>query len=138
DPAKGGIDYQMQGEYAGPFGTAKLGAQVIARGDGNFDIVFFPGGLPGDGWDAKTKHRAIAKYEPKPELAATIAVVTSKDGWSGTIILSKTNLLRGKSPKGEEFEILKVERQSKTLGAKPPTGAIVLFDESKKLDEWTN
>ncbi len=50
DPAKAGADYQVQGEYVGegsPGGEkTKLGAQVVALGDGKFRLVGFIGGLP--------------------------------------------------------------------------------------------
>src|SRR4051812_23930242 len=53
------------------------------------------------------------------------------DGWTAT--------LAGKSFKGrkegESFELQHVTRVSPTLGAKPPKGAIVLFD-GHNLDAW--
>jgi hypothetical protein len=138
DPEVAGIDYRIQGEYAGTLGTEKFAAQVIARGDGAFDIVLLPGGLPGEGWDGKTRFKAAAKLRPE-KTPRPVVDVTSKDGWTGTIILlPKGANFVGKTAKGEEFMLARVDRQSKTLGAAPPKGAIVLFDNNKKLDEWQN
>ncbi|HBJ33185.1 MAG TPA: hypothetical protein DDZ51_00170, partial [Planctomycetaceae bacterium] len=46
-------DFLVQGEYAG---NAKA-MQVIARGDGDFEIVVYEGGLPGAGWDKQPPRR---------------------------------------------------------------------------------
>ncbi len=43
DPAEAGVDYAIQGEYAGE----GSGAQVIALGDGKFRVVGWDNGLPG-------------------------------------------------------------------------------------------
>jgi len=57
DPAeaKKDPDFLVQGEYLGEGvkndgENVKIGAQVIALGKGEFSIVFFKGGLPGEGW----------------------------------------------------------------------------------------
>ncbi|QDT52625.1 Cytochrome c [Caulifigura coniformis] len=44
-------DYALQGEYE----TERLGVQVVAQGDGEFQIVRFTGGLPGAGWNGKER-----------------------------------------------------------------------------------
>ncbi|MDH3583317.1 MAG: DUF1080 domain-containing protein [Phycisphaerae bacterium] len=84
-------DFLLQGEYRGK-GNA---AQVIALGQGRFQVMRFAGGLPGDGWDGRP---------PAAQLADAEAV-------------------------GRAVSAMKrIERKSSTLGAKPPTGATVLFD----------
>ncbi|MFO1065471.1 MAG: DUF1080 domain-containing protein [Pirellulales bacterium] len=45
--AQANADFAVQGEYAG----SNFGLQVIARGGGDFEIVTYAGGLPGEGWD---------------------------------------------------------------------------------------
>ncbi len=118
-------DFEIQGEYAGAAGDKKFGAQVIAYGDGKYDAVLFPGGLPGSGSDGKTK--IALKGETKDGV-----VQLQGDKWTATI--SKGVL----SAKGEAtLELKKVYRVSPTMGAKPPEGAVVLFDGSN-VDGWEN
>lgn len=118
DPGEAGPDFPVQGEYEGWGGTEKWGAQVVALGEGRFDIYFLSGGLPGAGWDRKTRARVPAQREGE-------RVVFSAEGWNGYV---DAGTISARSPNGAEVTLRKVERKSPTLGEKPPPGAIVLFD----------
>jgi hypothetical protein len=142
------VDFKIQGEYAGEH----TGAQVIALGKGTFQAVIFPGGLPGAGWDGKNKSLMAGKldvekatFEPakgtrkylaqKPEeFSATskFPPVGQKD-YTGT---ADGSTLKIQTDDGKAIELKKTTRESDTMGAKPPSGAIVLFDGTNK-DAWT-
>ncbi len=118
-------DFALQGEYSGTIteddGDLKLGVQVIALGDGKFQAVGYPGGLPGDGWNKKDKIKADG---------------TAKDGVAKFkcdkgIAMLKDGVLTITSPDRKELgKLKKVTRKSPTLGKKVPEGAVVLFDGS--------
>jgi hypothetical protein len=121
-------DFKIQGEYAGEVpGKGKYAAQVVALGGGTFDVWFLAGGLPGAGWDGKTRTRVAA---------ATAAGKVSFSGelGSGTIAAGR---LSGKTASGDDYTLERTERRSPTLGAKPPAGAVILFDGTSP-EEWDN
>lgn len=144
-------DFRIQGEYVGEVqGGGKLGAQVIALGGGAFQAVLYPGGLPGDGWDganrtllegqldgarasfktAEGKRKYLAG--PAGEFSATLKF--PPDGHKAGAAEIEGEAMKGKLD-GKDFSLKKTVRQSPTLGAKPPAGAIVLFDGTH-TDEW--
>ena len=126
DAKSAGPDFQVQGEYVGTIGKAtKTGAQVIALGDGKFAAVLYAKGLPGVGWDGKTKVRL------KGTTGNGKTTFTGKN-FRGTIAGGK---FTGTAEEDVKFQLKKVTRKSPTLGAKPPTGAIVLFDGSN-VRQW--
>lgn len=129
DPAKVDADFAFQGEYAGIIGDdkAKYGVQVIAKGGGKFRAVGLPGGLPGDGWNYPVK------LEVDGELKDGVLEFGNKDGKG---VLKGNGLITLFDSDGNQVgEANRVERESSTLGAKPPEGAIVLFD-GKSADQF--
>ena len=119
DPAKVDADYAFQGEYAGVLaGQYDVGSQVIALGDGKFRLVLFPGGLPGAGYAGAAEKREYDGARDGDTVTFT-GGTTSKSITGGKLIFSRD---------GQEFSIDRTIRKSPTLGAKPPEGAVVLFD----------
>jgi hypothetical protein len=151
DAKEAGPDFVVQGEYEGTAGSAKVGAQVIALGQGKFQAVVLAGGLPGAGWDGKSKillqgettasRTNFVPAEGKRKYlaggAADFSAVStfpppSQKPYTGAIA---DGVFSGKTDDGQPLKLTKVERKSPTLGAKAPDGAVVLFDGTK-ADEW--
>jgi len=125
DMAEAGPDFLVQGEYVGNIrteeGPQRWGAQVIALGDGKFDLVGYLGGLPGDGWDGSEKPTASGQTTGDQTRFAT------PENGAGAVV--QDGVLTVYDPEGNALGTLKkVERKSPTLDAKPPAGAVVLFD----------
>lgn len=120
--AQADADFAIQGEYSGLLDGKKTGVQLLALGKGKFDAVLYNGGLPGDGWagDKKQIIRGSAA-------TADGSVKITLSGKTGSVEKGKLSL--GNST------LDRVERTSPTLGAKPPAGALVLFDGSG-TDAW--
>lgn len=58
-------DFSVQGEYVG----SSRSMQVIALGEGDFDVVVYPGGLPGAGWNRTDPQRLQLDADEVLELA---------------------------------------------------------------------
>jgi hypothetical protein len=133
DPAKAGPDYAVQGEYAGNLqwngAPTKIGAQVIALGDGKFDAVLYSGGLPGDGWKrGDFREKAGGKTEGD-------ATNFKSEKWTAKLAGGALSVI---GSGGDSLgSLAKVERKSPTLGEKPPAGATVLFDGAN-ADQFKN
>jgi hypothetical protein len=125
DEAMADPDFSIQGEYLGagrlPDGSeGKVGAQVIAQGEGKFRVAVYKGGLPGDGWK-----RGDQRYFLDGQREADATQLKGNE-LVGKIADKKLTLsdADGKN----KAELARVERKSPTLGAKPPQNAVVLFD----------
>lgn len=147
------VDFKIQGEYKGatPEGE-QLGCQVIALGQGSFQAVLLPGGLPGDGWDGKRKLLLAGKLEGDQAVftpaegnrkylapSADEFSATSKfppEGQKDATATVRDGVLNGRISDKQEFQLQRIERRSPTLGMKPPENAVVLFDGSN-TKEWT-
>ena len=132
DPAKTDADFPFQGEYEGTVTydgqAAAFGAQVIALGDGKFDVVAYPGGLPGDGWTPpdKIKGTGVRKGEGDDAVVKVEAFDMGGNRRTGEI---RDGALVVLSDSGSELARLpKAKRSSATLGQKPPEGAILIYD----------
>lgn len=133
DPSKVDADFAVQGEYLGDAaledGKAKSGAQVIARGNGTFHAVFYPGGLPGEGW---TKGQTKIESDGRTENGVT---TFATPGFTARI---QNGVLQMATADGKVLgELQHILRESPTLGLKPPEGAVVLFDGTN-TDQFEN
>jgi hypothetical protein len=124
-------DFKIQGEYLleGKGGQKGMGIQVIARGDGKFDAVAYKRGLPGAGWEGKwnsvTQGKGARSEGSGPVKFESSDLKGEVDG--NKFVLEGTS--------GKPLELTRVNRESPTLGMKPPKGAVILFGEGSNLFE---
>jgi len=128
-------DFHVQGEYRGELviGDQKLttGIQVIALGEGKFIAAVFEGGLPG-----QEATRASCTYVRASRSGSKLIFANALRGASFSIERNAGVFsIDGKKAGAAD----KVTRKSKTLGAKPPAGAVILFDGTDaSLKQWNN
>ena len=120
-------DFAIQGEYRSDGADAAMGVQIVALGDGKFDASILKGGLPGAGWEPGMKREI---FHGKRE-EGKVVFRANDDGSPAATIEDGVLAFHG----GARFS--RVERTSPTLGAKPPEGAIVLFDGTS-AEHWEN
>jgi len=147
DPEQAGPDFLVQGEYVGTVGSARaaraIAAQVIALGNGQFEGVLYAGGLPGAGWDESMPFHFRGQTQgDSTEFVGMHGerLMFENPNFAGQI---KSGVFSGRADMFRNvvdissFELKKIDRVSPTLGAKPPGGAIVLFDGAN-TEEWVN
>lgn len=114
-------DFAVQGEYLSS--DKKVGAQVIARGEGQFEVVIYSGGLPGAGADMTSARRYKAHRQE-----------------NGQVVLHTQELhgvIQGGQLQFQNNSLQRIERQSPSLGARPPAQAVVLFaHEGDEKTQW--
>lgn len=121
-------DFALQGEYLTEGDKGVYGAQVVALGEGRFEVFVSEGGLPGAGWN-----RSMSRIRLKGERRNQLLECANDDGIiSASIQKSVMNL---NMANGGKRILFRIKRVSPTLGAKPPQGAQVLFDGTSS-DAW--
>lgn len=126
DIKEGGPDFHIQGEYIGKVGDQSFGMQVIAKGNGAFDAVVFPGGLPGAGWNTEKKVKHKLSGETKDGVTKL-----NGDGFEASIANGTIALKHGE----QSGDLMRLHRESMTLAKAAPEGAIVLFNGTN-VDQW--
>jgi hypothetical protein len=128
---KDNADFAVQGEYVSdPKAKYKFAYQVVARGDGKFDMALYEGGLPGE---EGVKFVSLKDHtaERKGGAVEVSYPVFGKVTKMGEIKDGKLTL---ENQPGVVYT--KVERKSPTLGAEPPKGAVVLFGKEGDEKNW--
>ncbi|RBP47651.1 uncharacterized protein DUF1080 [Roseimicrobium gellanilyticum] len=124
DPGETDDDFIIQGEYVGKDKEGnRFGTQVIAMGEGKFEAVRYQGGLPGDGWDGDRKEiTRVSGSREQGEMTVVFNGPKSRSEADGAKIFVT------QMHKEPVMDLKRAYRESSTLNASPPDGAVVLFD----------
>ncbi len=127
EPTAADEDFRFQGEYWGwerltrsDRSSLQVGLQVIALGNGEFTCVKYYGGLPGAGWNGRERFFLQGqRVDGAVQFRGDDYHIVLADGYAEILNarFRQTALLN------------RVVRESTTLGAFPPQGAMVLFGE---------
>uniref|UniRef100_A0A7C2K070 DUF1080 domain-containing protein n=1 Tax=Schlesneria paludicola TaxID=360056 RepID=A0A7C2K070_9PLAN len=124
DPSQADADFAIQGEYSGSaclWGCRQqMGLQVVALGDGRFDALLYPGGLPGNGYNGGVKSKLSGQREGDRVILQGERVSATLQTGFAVILTDRAGQLLG--------YLQPMHRYSLTAGAPPPPGAVVLFD----------
>ncbi len=124
------VDFRFQGEYGVDQKGQPWGVQVIALGGGQFDAYLLEGGLPGLGWDRqRTRVKLSGTRQDDAVVLAPPAGAVQARIEKGRIKVEREGAVIADLPR--------LVRRSPTLGARPPEGAVVLFDGTT-AEAWIN
>lgn len=122
------VDYPFQGEYLGESTPeacpCRYGLQVATLGEGKFEALLHEGGLPGHGGSGRSAFRL------KGERSTSSFLRMEGGGWCAEIVDGQSVQLASLAGSLPIAILSKTLRTSPTLGAKPPSHAVVLFDGS--------
>jgi hypothetical protein len=121
-------------------------------GEGAFQAVIYPGGLPGAGWDGESKSLMagvldgdVARFKPAEGSRQYLAGPSDrfsatrqfppKGHKPATAVITDKGVIEG-ALGDRAFRGERIVRKSPTLGAKPPQGAAVLYNGTN-ADAWT-
>jgi len=124
------VDFRFQGEYGFNRKGQPWAVQVVALGDGQFDAYLLEGGLPGLGWDRQRARIRLGGVR----LGNAVSLLSVDGTISGVILDDRLALQRNGT---QIVNLPRLVRKSPTLGAKPPKGAVVLFDGTS-AEAWIN
>ncbi len=114
DPKDAGPDFVKQGEYEGEVGgNGKLGIQVVALGDGKFDVYYLQGGLPGAGWEGKTRTKEPVSLKARVKVERKSATLGMKPPEGATILFDGTSANEWNGGKTVEGNLLNAGVTSK-------------------------
>ena len=120
-------EFDVQGAYEGTWKAGAeegtLEAMVVAQGNNTFKVHLT------QLFKEEGKKPAKVMLDGKTE---GDAVAFKGGGWSGAYA---DGAIAGKGAANATFQLKRVIKKSPTFGAKPPEGAVVLFD-GKNLDQW--